>query len=181
MSNDTNKTISIRIAIDIPVGVAAETLAQIEPLVSQLSSSQSQKPLSAPPTLEQSDEEIEEERRKAERDAEYAERLREFHSRKVQAYRTFRRIQGDCEKPYDAYRIIASQIGWSPSLIPRVISDRRKEINRYINERRKRIAVAMAFKGKTHKQIAKRLGVHRHTVGKLLKEARASLVGGANV
>jgi len=178
MSDSTSKTISIRIAIDIPVDIAADTLAKLQPVIQQLAhpaitgGDQNQQEASA------ADEE--EEARQAEIKQHYQNNIREFERKGVQAYRLFRRIIDGYDKPSAAHREIAYKLNWPVGVVPSVISNRRKKVGAYIKRRRMATALRLARKGYSNQRIADRFGVSQGTANRILRDARASLKGGAN-
>ena len=172
MSDSTRKTISIKIAIDIPVEVAAETFAQIEPLVNKLSQigqlpviENSESPSQLGLVTPQSDSSRELDRSKM------AENLKRFKKYTVQAYRTFRRISDDFERPYDAYKVLADKYEWPVTVLQTQIASRRKHINQYIKKRRMATIIRLKYHGWTYAKIAEYTGIHDRTVARLARAA----------
>jgi len=126
MSDSTSKTISIRIAIDIPVDIAADTLSKLQPVLQQLThpalanTDQNQ--------IEASGVDAEEEARQAEINQHNQNNIREFERKGVQAYRLFRRIIDGYDKPSAAHREIAHELNWPVGVVPSVITSRRKKV-----------------------------------------------------
>ena len=171
--SDTSKTISIRIAIDIPVDIAADTLRQLEPFVARLTS----RPVGET-NIEELGVVVEDEAeaaRKAEIRAHYDEQKRQFVRNGVQAFRIFRRIKDDFGTPAGAYRVIASRFEWPAGIVPGIISKRRKQVNEYLKRRRTATAIRMAYDGHTNHQIAERIGVAQPTVSRMLRQARQAM------
>lgn len=101
MPSDTPKTISIKIAIDIPTDIAAETLSKIQPVISQLSNPSPALPVQDEPKPYISDQTEEE---KAEARKYYQNNIEIFRKKAIQAYRLYRRLVPKCEKPSQAYK-----------------------------------------------------------------------------
>lgn len=175
MADSTSKTISIRIAIDIPVDVAAETLQQLAPVLARL-----QAP--AQPSARQLDAidddaaqvQDKEEALRAEIRAHYDEQRREFVRKAVQAYRLYRRIAPQYEKPSEVHRVIARKFEWPVGVVPSFLADRRKKVAAYLKKRQLATVLRLAREGYTNNRIADAISVSQPTVNRLLKQARAA-------
>tara|TARA_R110002096_G_scaffold238201_2_gene429654 strand:- start:308 stop:868 length:561 start_codon:yes stop_codon:yes gene_type:complete len=173
MSDASSKTISIRIAIDIPVDIASDTLAQLQPLVSQLSGLGKQQQLTPSPDNSHVIEvDPEAEAKKAEIKQHYADKIAEYKRNVIQAYRTFRRTVDSFDEVRLAYHPIAERYQWPVGVVQSAIADRKRVIRKYLQVRQKREILLLSYAGKTNKQIGLRLGLHDRTVARRLKEAR---------
>lgn len=184
MSDSTSKTISIRIAIDIPVDVAADTLRLLEPMLARLTSTATQ--VDAVPdhsddaTYSQFPATETEEHRAAVK-AHYDAQVRDFEKKAIQAFRKYRRLAPYADKPSTVYRDIASRYDWPVGIVQGIISRRRKMVMAYVKKRRLARVLRLARKGYTNQRIADGMGLSQGTVNRLLKEARkAEATGGAD-
>ncbi len=177
----SDKMISIKIAIDIPADIAAETLNKIQPTLNQLGSG-----VVTPiePVKQEYPSLLPEGVTEADVQEKYENNKRQFARNAVQAYRTYRRIVGDYEKPSQAYRQIAARYDWPTSIMPSVIGDRKRAIKAYIKLRHKRRVWQLAQDGNSNQQIANALNLSIRTVQRLLKEVReqvrSSVLGAKN-
>lgn len=185
MSDSTSKTISIRIAIDIPVDVAADTLRQLEPMLARLASV----PGRVEPVADQSYEaaysqfpDTETEEHKAAVKAHYDAQVKEFEKKAVQAFRKYRRLAPYADKPSTIYRDIASRHDWPVGVVQSIISRRRKKVMAYVKKRRLARVLRLARLGHSNQRIADGMGLSQGTVNRLLKEAQkaAAVTGGAD-
>lgn len=174
MSDNPSNTISIRIAIDIPVDIAAETLSKIQPILSQITGQAED----ATPVQELGIVDSEAEALKEAARLEFQKRRAEFEQKGVQAFRIYRRIAANFEKPSQIYTAIGNQLGWPTGVIPSVISARRKKVKQYLRGRNQKTALRLAYEGWSNRAIAARMGFHVRTVSRLLKDAKTSQQGG---
>lgn len=170
MSENSQSTIRVCITIDIPVDVANNTLRQLEPVIARLTS-RSPSDASAPLPEDVKAEE-EKQARTAEIQEHYEEQKRRFVKQGVQAYRIFRRVASNYEKPSEVYRLIAQRFEWTISIVPGIISARRRKVDQYVKRRRSASVLRLAYDGLTNQQIADRVGISQPTVSRMLREAR---------
>lgn len=177
MPKQNTQTISIRIAIDIPVDIAADTMAQLEPIIARLTSRTVEENNLQELGLVVEDEEAKAHR--AEVDKFYAEKRHEYEIKCIQAYRQFRQISGKYKKAHDQYKVIAFNLGWPVSMMPELIGMRRRKVKAYLRKRHQKTALRLAYAGWKNNQIGEHIGVSSRSVTRLISEARTLAQGGA--
>lgn len=193
MSDSTNKTISIRIAIDIPVDIADSTLQKLQGFVSQVTSLQTHSNASrinyldsdeiaqgikhagqkayAEMQAEKEQNQVDTERRDQET-AKYAANLRDFERKAVQSYRLFRQLRPNFERDYDTYKAIAERFYWPTPIVKTKVTARKRQIKAYLKERRSKTIMRLAYLGWTNKRIAAHIGLHEKTVAAIFLKLR---------
>jgi|GEM_PF-3993672 len=175
MSDSTNKTITIRIAIDIPVEIADTTLAKLEPMISQLVQTEQEEPRNQDGVGFVTP--VDEEKRTQEKQV-IEDRRQLYKRRIVQSYRQFRHLTKKGKTEKEALHQIALELNWPIETTKSITFARRKRINQYIRFRRMKTIIRLRQKGKTQTFIAKHVGTSQQTVNRVLKEARKQKVGG---
>ena len=169
--SDAPDKITIRIAIDIPVEVAAETVQIIEPALARLTAGLGGKPET---TVES--EPVEDLRLIARQELE--RKKDEFFAKAPRAYAIYRRVRPQCETALQAYKIITRDLRLDAAVAAEVlVQKQRRKLKQYIHNRRQRTVVRLGYEGWSNKAIAKRLGVATRTVARIFADARASNVG----
>lgn len=176
----SDKTISIKIAIDIPVDTAVETIEKLQGALSGLArlASPAQPQELAPPSQFPDTEDPE---YQAQVKAHYDEKRREFELKGVQAYRLFRRIRKNHEKISGAYREIGARLDWPVGVVPSILARRRKKVQAYVKRRRMAMIHRLDWEGLTSTEIAEKVGVSQPTVSRLLNQARTAEVEAGHV
>lgn len=170
MSDTYQKNIRIRINIDVPPDIgenALQNLTQIASQLQQLGAAQSAQPFPTKVSSSVADTE-----RQARIEQCYEDRKKEFRLKAIQAYRLFRRIRGDFEKEYDVYKTLAKRFEWPVGVVQSQVCARRSQIKKHLKKRMQTTILRLALKGKTHKQIAKHVGLHDKTVAVYYREAK---------
>lgn len=193
MPDSTPKTISIRIAIDIPVDTAESTIQKLEGLVSKISNLPLQIGNSATPLIDdievaqgikyagqkafaemQADEKrerVETERHELEK-SKYAANLKDFERKAVQSYRLFRQLRPQFDRDYDTYKAIAERFSWPTSIVQTKVAQRKREVKTYLRLLRGRAVMRLVYLGWTNKRIAAHIGIHEKTVARTFRELR---------
>lgn len=177
--SDTPDKITIRIAIDIPVGVAPAILKSIEPTVAKLTSGIVPTETLAEPDTEpdpDSDEGLLIIARQ-----ELNRKQKAFFAKGPLAYRTYRRVRPLCESSQQAYKLVAQEI-WleAPVAAEVLVQKHRKKLRKYIRARNQQTVFRLVSEGQKTKEICEYLGFKAYKVRLLLKEARAAQSGGSN-
>lgn len=193
MPDSTHKTISIRIAIDIPVDTAESTIQKLEGLVTRISDLPLQISNSGTPLIDdievaegikyagqkayaemQADEKREQ--KEAERHdletSKYAANLKDFERKAVQSYRLFRQLRPQFDRDYDTYKAIAKRFGWPTPVVQTKVAQRKREVKAYLRLLRDRAVMRLVFIGWTNKRIANHIGIHEKTVARIFRELR---------
>ncbi len=175
--SDTPDKITIRIAIDIPANVAAETIQSIEPMLARLTSG-------SPHFAKQSEPKVASEpaedlsliaRQELER------KRKAFFAQAPRVYSMYRRVRPNCDTALQAYKIIADAIPLDAPVAAEVLVQRqRRNLKKYIQKRRQSTALQLVRRGWTNKAIGERLGVSTRSVTRLLNEMFSSISGGSN-
>lgn len=100
---------------------------------------------------------------------------RQFHKKLgIQFYRIYRRkVFAAAADRLTLFKELSSGQDFHHSYAERLISERRKQVARYIETRRFRTALRLKSKGRTNQQIAERLKLHPKTAQKITKKALA--------
>lgn len=169
----SDKTISIKIAIDIPVDTAVETIEKLQGALlglTKLAAPVQRQEMEAPSQFP----DTEDPEYQAQVKAHYDEKRREFELKGVQAYRLFRRIRKNHEKISGAYREIGACLDWPVSVVPSILARRRKKVQAYVKLRRMAMIQRLDWEGLTNTEIAEKIGISQATVNRLLHQARAA-------
>jgi len=175
--SDTFDKITIRIAIDIPVEVAAETIETIEPILARLTSGL---PHAANQSTSQVESEPVEDLSLIARQELEKKRIA-FFAQAPRAYAIYRRVRPQCETALQAYKIITADLRLDAPVAAEVlVQKQRRKLKKYIQKRRQKTVVRLAYDGWSNKAIGQYLGVASRTVSRLMTEARSSQLGGSD-
>lgn len=190
--SDNNKTISIKIAIEIPVNTAEKTIQKLHDFAASISQIPMQVEAPRTPLIEDdvvqaikhvgqkahADLKAEKELKKQEtanqekRKNQLIDARKKYDLNVIQVYRLYRRIRPECDRDYTAHKAVSLHFDWPVSAAQHAVACRKRLIKAYLKLRQKKVVMHLIFLGWTNKRIAAHVGVHEKTIAKTFRELR---------